>query len=266
MFEDYFRADDADGQEYGRSASLLDGMRDTVAQLPIAAVAGSPIDEVDRAFTGAPVSPATLLRNAMDHALLNLCHVMDIVEQSGRLVSVPAVMGNIRTSLLATSHLCHATSPSDPQLRVQHMGRLYKLEIDSASKFVEQLDEQNANVLAGMRPPRNSVVRQLAAYTNPYPPPPRTSSETKLLEHMKEQVLGPLLIELSIDEAHGNLLIDHMFNTTSGAAHGYGWIDLNGVVCEFVTHFSCAVWVANIVFNDYLRALGHHPHLNPNLA
>ncbi|MBE5462786.1 hypothetical protein [Mycobacteroides abscessus] len=263
MFEHYFQAGDAAGQEYGRSASVLDGMREAVAKLPIAAAAGSPLDELDRAFAAAPVSPATLLRNAMDHALLNLCHVMDIVERSGRLVSVPAVMGNIRTSLLATSHLCHVTSPSDPEQRVRHMGRLYQLEIDSASKFVEQLDRHNENVLVGLRPPPNSVVHQLTSYTNPHPPPPRTSSETKLLKHLKEHVLGPLLVRLSIDEANGNIVVDHMFNTTSGAAHGYGWIDLDGVVCEFVTHFSCAVLVANIVFNDYLRALGRHPHPEP---
>lgn len=259
MFHDYFQADDNDGAEYGRSASLLNAMRDALAELPLATEPGSPIDAVDRAFEDAPVLPSNLLRNAMDHALLDLCHVMGVVEQTDRPVSVAAVMANVRTSLLSASHLCYVTAPADDHHRILHMGRLYALEVDSAKKFVKQLDGQNVNVLPGLHPPPNSVVRRLAIYTNPYLPPPRSVSESVLLRHLKEHVLGPLLARLSVGTSHGELLVDHMFNTTSGAAHGYGWIDLDGVVCHFVLQFSLAVMVANVVFNDYLRALGQHP-------
>lgn len=262
MSENYFRADDSDGTEYGRSASLLDGMEEALTQMPAVAAAGSPINQLDHAFPGAPVAPSVLLRNAMDHTLVGLSHVMGVAEQCGRKVCVPAVMSNIRTSLLAASHLCYVTSPPDPHERLLHMGELYHLESASARGFVGQLDgqKQNPSLLAGLRPPLNTAVRQLASYTNPYPPPrQRRVSESSLLTHMKQQVLGPLMAQRHVNESVAALTVDHLFNTTSGAAHGYGWINLDGVICHFVTQFSSAVMVANIVFNDYLRALGHHP-------
>lgn len=258
MFAGYFEADDRDGTEYGRAASLAHGMCGALTGLPTSAAAGSPIDMVDQAFPGAPIAPSTLLRNAMDHTLLDLGHVMGIVEQSGRQVSVPAIMGNIRTSLLSASHLCYAISPADARQRLHHIGELYDLEMRSAAKFVKEVDKQDPSVLPGLRPPPDAAVRQLASYANPYPPAQRVT-ESLLLGHMKEQVLGPLLTQLKIDESHAALLVDHMFNTTSGAAHGYSWIDLEGVICHFVAHFTYAVSVANLVFNDYFRALGRHP-------
>lgn len=258
MFEHYLQADDYHGAEYGRCASLLDGMRDALRQLP-AAAPESPLHEIDEAFADAPVPPTYLCRNAMEHALVNLCHVVDIVDQSGRKVSVAALMGNIRIALLAASHLCCVTSAVDSDKRLQYMGVLYRLETESAAKFIAKLDAHKPDVLTGLRPQPNCAVRQLASYVSPYPPPRKLATESALLTHMKRRVLGPLLTQLSIDESHGDLLIDHLFNTTSGAAHGYGWIDLDGVVCQFVPQFSCAVMVVNIVFNDYLRALGHHP-------
>lgn len=260
MFEQYLRADDDGGAEYGRSASLLDGMREALAHLPVAATPRSPIDEVEQAFTDAPVSPSVLLRNAMDHATLDLCHVMNVVEHPGYdTVSVPAVMANLRIALLAASHLCYVTSVSENHCRITHMGGLYHLEIESAKKYVRAFDQQKRGVLAGLHPGPTTAIRKLASYRNPCPPRKRIL-ESLLLDYLKKQVLGPLLVKLAVDEALGQLLVDHTFNITSGAAHGYSWIDLDGVTCHFVAQFSQAVLITNVVFNDYLLALGRHPN------
>lgn len=189
MFEQYFQANHDDGAEYGRSAFLLDGMREALAHLPVAPTPRSPIDEVEEAFTDAPVSPSVLLRNAMDHATLDLCHVMNVVEHSGcDTVSVPAVMANLRIALLAASHLCYVTSPSETHCRVSHMGGLYHLEIESARKYVRAFDQQKRGVLAGLHPGPSAAIRTLASYRNPCPPRKRIS-EALLLDYLKKPLV-----------------------------------------------------------------------------
>lgn len=259
MYENYFRDNPGDLQEYGRSASLVTGMLDAVHRLPVEGANKSLIAVLDAEFVDAPVAPSQFLRNAIEHALRNLDYLRTVASTPNMPVLVPALMTCIRISLLASSHLSYVVAPTKLASARHRMGVLYKLEIESAAKFVTELGKSaGRDGVAGLHPPDDALIRRFAAYVNPYPPAKRIS-ESDLLRHLKNQVLGPMMKPAGGEEKTASLLVDHLFNTTSGAAHGYAWIDLEGVVCNFVVQFSWATNVANVVFNQYCIAAGRHP-------
>ncbi|MFT4088651.1 MAG: hypothetical protein QM658_16145 [Gordonia sp. (in: high G+C Gram-positive bacteria)] len=263
MFEHYLDTDSEgrDGEEYGRCAALLDDMARALTELgTTAATDGSAIADLDDAFSDAPITalPSVLLRNALDHAVLNLKYAADAVTQAGMGLSVPALMACIRIALLSASHASYVVTETDASGAVERMGSIYKLEVKSAAKYIDQIDVHNArdHCLPQIVPASGSPIRQLARYRNPHPPKVRVS-ESVLLDAMKQNVFANVLRRMGYGPALSGILTDQLFNTTSGAAHGYAWIDLGGVTAHFVPQLSFATTVTNVVFNDYLCAAGH---------
>lgn len=255
MFDTYFTLGPEDGKEYGRSAKLIDGMQAVVLN-PEPAKPGSLVSNLDAAFAGSDPTPSQLLRNAFEHAVHNLQFVTLTLEKlGGHAIPVTTLMSTIRTSLLGASHLAYVVSDTDPSTAAQRMGALYQLESKSARKFVKQIDTPAAHRLTpGICPPPGSTIRLLAAYD----PPHKTSgqlSESTLLDNLKSAVLPSLITASGFDGDYAQVMVDHLFNTTSGAAHGYGWIDTDGVVAHVVAQISFATTTANAVFNHYLAAL-----------
>jgi hypothetical protein len=255
MFDTYLTLEPHDGEEYGRCANLIDGMLTHISN-PTSATPGSLVSTLDAEFVDADPSPSKLLRNALEHALHNLRFVtLTLDKLGGHAIPVTALMSTIRTSLLGASHLAYVVSGTEPTTAAQRMGALYRLEINSARKFVGQVDTPAARrLLPGMCPTPDSAIRALVAYNAPHRPSGQLTEST-LLDNLKTVVLPRLITEIGSDGDFAQVMVDHLFNTTSGAAHGYAWIDTDGVVAHVVTQLSFSTTIANIVFNHYLAAL-----------
>ncbi|WP_428849461.1 hypothetical protein [Rhodococcus sp. KRD197] len=255
MFDTYFTHGPEDGKEYGRCAALIDGMQADLLHSR-SATPGSLVAELDIQYAGSDPTPSLLLRNALEHAVHNLQFVTLTLEKfGGHSIPVTTLMSAIRTSLLGASHLAYVVSDTDLSTAAQRMGSLYQLESKSARKFVKQIDSPAARrLMPGMCPPPGSTVRSLAAYD----PPHKTSgqlNESTLLDNLKTVVLPGVITATGHDPDYAQIMVDHLFNTTSGAAHGYGWINTDGVVAHVVAQLSFSTTTANIVFNHYFAAL-----------
>lgn len=255
MFDTYLALEPHDGEEYGRCANLIDGMLADVSN-PTSAMPGSLVATLDTEFADADPAPSELLRNALDHAVQNLWFVtLTLDKLGGHTIPVTALMSTIRTSLLGASHLAYVVSGTDPTTAAQRMGALYRLETKSAQKFVKQIDTPAAHrLLARMCPPPGSTIRTLATYDAPHTPTGQLTEST-LLDNLKTVVLPSLITAIGSDPDFAQVMVDHLFNTTSGAAHGYAWIDTEGVVAHLIGQLSFSSAIANVVFNHYRAAI-----------
>ena len=130
------------------------------------------------------------------------------------------------------------------------MATLYSLKARSAKKYVDLFPDEVSD-LPGLHPAKRSTVRTLASFN----PPAQSITETGLLSSLKDETLTELAAAVHESATTTSMLTDHLFNTTSGAAHGYAWIDAPGVIAHFASQFSWTTALSNIVFNKYLVAL-----------
>lgn len=248
MFDTYFANDgSADAVEFNRSLSLIEGMVDHMSGIDQPSP-GSVVANLDAMGSPSPISPSAILRRYSDHSLFNLKHIADTIVPR-RTVSVPVIMTALRVSLLASSRLCYVVASPDMTVAKERMATIYALESKSASRYTRTFSEKSS--LPGMHPPANSLLAQFSSTA----PQPGHVTETHLLQVLKSETLTEMVTRTGHDVGVVDVLTDHLFHTTSGAAHGYMWIELDGVVAHFVAQLGWTTTIANVVFNKYIEAL-----------
>ncbi|MCG7609687.1 MULTISPECIES: hypothetical protein [Mycobacterium] len=247
MFETYFANDGAaDAAEFNRTRELIDQMLDALAGIenpaPRSLIAG-----LDARAT-LPMLPSAILRSYLNHSLFNLKHVTETVTP-GRTVSVPVVMSALRVSLLASSRLSYVVAAPDAAVGSERMDTILALEARSVKQYIRKFQAQSE--LPGMHPAPGTSVTVFASM--PFPRVEMT--EGRLLGNLKAETLAEIVAQTGHPVGVIDVLTDHLFQTTSGAAHGYMWVDLEGVVAHFVPQLGWTATIANIVLTKFMKAM-----------
>lgn len=262
MYETYLQSSQKDVEEFNRCSNSIGAMLKEIKSLDLIGQQ-SLLGQVERAFPRAPIAatPIKILTASAFNSLGNLKYITDVLRRPGTCITVPGLMSSFRISLLSSAHLCYVVSNKDPAKASERMAKLYELEAASARRFVGEMDSHPAakHQLRGLVPSAGSSIRELSCFEASNGAV-KSITETKLLNNLKNEVLPPFLKRLNLSPTSGMLLIDHLFNITSGAAHGFTWIDLDGVSANVVSQLSVSTMISNIVFNYFLKAAGQHPN------